>query len=133
MHITNKLKQNFTAHPEVFRFVLVGILATLIHYGIYLILNIFIITWIAYSIGYFISFLFNFYLSSIFTFKSKATIKKGIGFGISHAINYGLHIILLAIFIQIGIPKNYAPIPVYMIAIPVNFLLVRFVFKSRRI
>lgn len=133
MHITNKLKQNFTAHPEVFRFVLVGILATLIHYGIYLILNIFIITWIAYSIGYFISFLFNFYLSSIFTFKSKATIKKGIGFGISHAINYGLHIILLAIFIQIGIPQNYAPIPVYMIAIPVNFLLVRFVFKSRRI
>lgn len=133
MHLTNNLKQTLTAHPEIFRFVLVGIMATVIHYAIYLILNLLIITWIAYSIGYLISFLFNFYLSSIFTFKSKATIKKGIGFGISHAINYGLHIILLAIFIRVGIPENYAPIPVYMIAIPVNFLLVRFVFKSRRI
>lgn len=129
----NSLRQNLTAHPEIFRFVLVGILATLIHYAIYLILNLFIITWIAYSIGYLISFLFNFYLSSIFTFKSKATIKKGIGFGISHAINYGLHIILLSVFIKIGVPENYAPIPVYMIAIPVNFLLVRFVFKSKKI
>lgn len=129
----NSLRQNLTTHPEIFRFVLVGILATLIHYAIYLILNLFIITWIAYSIGYLISFLFNFYLSSIFTFKSKATIKKGIGFGISHAINYGLHIILLSVFIKIGVPENYAPIPVYMIAIPVNFLLVRFVFKSKKI
>lgn len=77
MHLTNNLKQVLTAHPEIFRFVLVGILATVIHYAIYLILNLFIITWIAYSIGYLISFLFNFYLSSIFTFKSKATIKTG--------------------------------------------------------
>jgi len=30
-----------------------------------------------------------------------------------------------------GIPKPLAPIPVFAIAIPVNFLLVRFVFKRK--
>lgn len=121
-----------TKYTEIFRFTLVGLIATFIHYIIYLILNIFIISWVAYSIGYLISFLFNFYLSSVFTFKSKASIKKGIGFSISHAINYGLHIILFSFFKHVGIPENYAPIFVYMIAIPVNFILVRFVFKARK-
>lgn len=118
---------------EIIRFVLVGALATVIHYALYLIFNLFLANWLAYSIGYGISFLINFYLSSTFTFKSKANIKKGIGFGISHAINYGLHISLLFIFLHIGIPDEYAPIPVFAIAIPVNFILVRYVFKSKKL
>ena len=31
-----------------------------------------------------------------------------------------------------NIPEEWAPLPVFSIAIPVNFLLVRLVFKSRR-
>lgn len=92
-----------------------------------------IISWLAYSIGYGISFLCNFYLSSKYTFKSKASIKKGIGFGISHAINYLIHITLLSVFIKIGINEELAPIPIFAIAIPINFILVRFVFKSGKI
>lgn len=118
---------------EIIRFVLVGILATFIHYAIYLCFNLFVVQWLAYSIGYGISFLINFYLSSTFTFKSKANLKKGIGFGVSHAINYGLHIVLLFLFLHFGIPDEYAPIPVFAIAIPVNFLLVRYVFKSKKL
>lgn len=124
---------NYTRYKEFFRFGLVGILATLIHYGIYLVLNIVIVSWIAYSIGYGISFLCNFYLSSVFTFKEKATFKKGIGFGISHGINYLLHIALLSLFLKLGIKEELAPIPVFAIAIPINFILIRFVFKSGKI
>lgn len=120
-------------NTEIFRFILVGLIATFIHYSIYLIINIIVVAWLAYSIGYFISFIFNFYLSSVFTFKSKASIKKGIGFSVSHAINYGLHIVLFSFFRNMSIPENYAPIFVYMIAIPVNFILVRFVFKVNKI
>lgn len=68
---------------EIIRFGIVGIIATIIHYGIYLALNLIIVSWIAYSIGYGISFLGNFYLSNRFTFKTKPTFKKGIGFGLS--------------------------------------------------
>lgn len=121
-------KQNFY---EIIRFGIVGIIATIIHYGIYLALNLIITSWIAYSVGYGISFLCNFYLSNKFTFKTKPTIKKGIGFGVSHFINYLLQVILLSIFIKLGIPDNYAPLPVFCIAVPVNFLMVRFVLKSK--
>lgn len=116
---------------EIIRFGIVGVIATIIHYGIYLALNFILVSWIAYSIGYGISFLCNFYLSNRFTFKTKPTIKKGIGFGLSHFINYLLQIILLSIFIKLGMPEKYAPIPVFCIAIPVNFLMVRFILKSK--
>lgn len=116
---------------EIFRFGIVGIIATIIHYGIYLALNFIIVSWIAYSIGYGISFLCNFYLSNKFTFKTKATIKKGIGFGLSHFINYLLQVIMLSIFIKLGIPDKYAPLPVFCIAVPINFLMVKFVLKSK--
>lgn len=121
-------KQNFY---EIIRFGIVGIIATIIHYGIYLALNFIIVSWIAYSIGYGISFLCNFYLSNKFTFKTKATIKKGIGFGLSHFINYLLQVIMLSIFIKLGIPDKYAPLPVFCIAVPINFLMVKFVLKSK--
>lgn len=116
---------------EVVRFGIVGIIATIIHYVIYLTLNLIIVSWIAYSIGYGVSFLGNFYLSNRFTFKTKPTVKKGVGFGLSHFINYLLQIILLSIFIKLGIPNRYAPIPVFCISVPVNFLMVRFVLKSK--
>lgn len=122
------MKQNFY---EIIRFGIVGVIATIIHYGIYLALNLIILSWIAYSIGYGISFLCNFYLSNRFTFKTKPTFKNGVGFGLSHFINYLLQVILLSVFIKLGISDKYAPIPVFCIAIPVNFLMVRFVLKSK--
>lgn len=128
-----QLQQLTLKYQEQIRFIIVGILATAIHYGIYILLNLIIISWLAYSIGYVISFLCNFYLSSKYTFQSKASIKKGIGFGISHAINYLIHITLLSVFIKIEISEELAPIPVFAIAIPINFILVRFVFKSGKI
>lgn len=123
----------FYKYREFIRFGIVGVLATAIHYGIYLALNLIMMSWLAYSIGYGISFLCNFYLSSVFTFQTKATIKKGIGFGISHGINYLLHIVLLSLFLKLGFKEELAPIPVFAIAIPVNFVLVRLVFKSPKI
>lgn len=115
---------------EIIRFGIVGVIATIIHYGIYLVLNLILVSWIAYSIGYGISFLCNFYLSNRFTFKTKPTFKKGMGFGLSHFINYLLQVILLSIFIKLGTPDQYAPIPIFCIAVPINFLMVRFVLKQ---
>ena len=119
-------KQTF---QEIIRFGIVGILATAIHYSIYWILQQYINHNIAYTLGYGISFICNFFLTAHFTFKKKATIKKGIGFGLSHLYNYLLQLGLLNLFINIGINKGLAPILVFAIAIPINFLLVRFVFK----
>lgn len=115
---------------EFVRFGVVGIIATAIHYGLYYILYHFINLNIAYTVGYLISFCCNFWLSAKFTFKEEATAKRGVGFAFSHLINYGMQILVLNIALRLGVPEPLAPVPVYLICIPVNFLLVRFVFKK---
>lgn len=113
---------------QFIRFGIVGVLMTLLHYGIYWLLIHYIDVSASYTIGYILSFIVNFYLTSFFTFKSRATIKRGVGFLLSHGVNYLLHIILLNVFLYMGLNKMYAPIPVFCIVIPINFFLVRCVF-----
>lgn len=117
--------------PEFIRFVIVGIFATGLHYGLYFILQRFINVNIAYTLGYTVSFIANFYLTAYFTFGKKPSWGKAFGFGGAHLVNYLLHIGLLNLFLWFGLSKPLAPIPVFAIAIPVNFLLVRFVFKQK--
>lgn len=121
---------NSTTLREAIRFCIVGVLATIVHYGIYLLLKGVINVSVAYTIGYVISFIGNFVLTNVYTFKTQATAKKGIGFVICHVINYLLHIGLLNVFIWLGVPSSLAPIPVYCIVVPVNFLLVRKVVRT---
>ena len=118
-----------TQLKEFIRFGIVGCVATIIHYAIYLLLNLWLNTTIAYSIGYFVSFIGNFYFSNRYTFRTKPSFKKSLGFGLSHIINYLLQVGLLYAFITLGMKEQYAPIPVYAIAVPVNFFLVRYALK----
>lgn len=119
-------------HSSFVRFVLVGGGATALHYGIYYGLQFVMNVNIAYSIGYVCSFLVNFYLTARFTFREKASWGKAAGFGVAHLCNYLIHIGLLNLFLYMGLPKSLAPIPVFAIAIPVNFFMVRFVFTSQK-
>lgn len=116
---------------EFIRFAIVGVVATALHFGVYYILLCFINVNLAYSAGYLVSLLCNFYLSSVFTFNSKANVKKGFGFICSHFINYLLHMLFLTFFLHIGVPERLAPIPVFCCVFPINFLLVRTVFKAK--
>ena len=123
----NKLKQI----PEFLRFVMVGLFATGLHYGIYFVLQKFIQVNVAYTLGYVLSFVANFYLTAYFTFGQPPSWKKAFGFGGAHLTNYLIHIGLLNLFLRLGFFFFFSPIPVFLIAIPVNFLLVRFVFKQK--
>lgn len=118
---------------EFMRFGIVGIAATALHYGIYYLLQSHINVNIAYTTGYALSFVANFYLTSYFTFGTKPSWKKLMGMGGAHIINFLLHLALLNLFLCIGITKACVPIPVFAIAIPINFLLVRFVFKHKKL
>lgn len=115
---------------EFIRFGIVGVIATAVHYGIYYVLLNVINPNVAFTIGYLLSFFMNFWLSAKFTFKAEATAKRGVGFALSHLVNYGLQMIVLNVSLKLGVPETLAPVPVYLICIPVNFLLVRFVFKK---
>jgi putative flippase GtrA len=115
---------------EIFRFGVVGTTAMLIHYGIYYVLLSYINMNIAYSIGYFLSFLCNYLMSSYYTFKTKPSLKKFIRFTCSHGINYFVYLGLFNFFYWVGVSEKLAPFPVYLIAVPISFLLVRFALKK---
>lgn len=116
---------------EAVRFGIVGVGATALHYGIYYLLQQVIDVNVAYTVGYAVSFVANFYATSYFTFGTPPSWKKLFGMGAAHGVNYLLHILLLNLFLWMGIPKVWAPFPVFAVVIPVNFLLVRFVFKRK--
>lgn len=115
---------------EILRFGIVGVVATALHYVIYWILQHWINVNVAYTIGYFLSFIANYFLSAQFTFREKTTTRNGIGFAGAHLFNYLFQMVLLNIFLWLGFSKALAPLPVYCIAVPVNFILVRTVFKK---
>lgn len=118
---------------EIIRFGLVGSIATLLQYGFYVIfVNVIDIPAVAATmVSYALSFIFNFIMSNYFTFHTKPNAKKGIGFTLSHLINMGLQVGLVAIFKGL-VGDTLALLPAMLICIPVNYLLVRFALTNRR-
>lgn len=113
---------------------MVGGFATVLQYGIYIVFVHAVFNGgkavVATLISYAISFIANFFLSSYFTFHTRPNAKKGLGFTLSHLINMGLQIGLVAIFKGI-VGSTLALLPALAICIPVNYLLVRFAFTSK--
>jgi putative flippase GtrA len=116
---------------EFIRFGMVGTTAMIIHYGIYFVLLPLMDRNVAYTIGYFLSFLANFIMSSYFTFRVKPTTRRFIRFLSSHGVNYFVYLGLYNFFYWIGVPAELAPLPVYLIAVPISFLLVRLALKKK--
>lgn len=128
----NKLEQfnKDSKFGQLIRFVMVGGVSTGIHYIIYIGLGLIQIQHnIAYTMAYALSFIFNFFASNYFTFKTKPNTTGGIRFAGAHICNYVLQIVLLNTFIYLGIGKYIAPIFVFIISVPVNFVLVRVALK----
>ena len=114
---------------EVLRFVVVGITAVALQYGVYALMLLVVNAFIANTIGYGVSFLFNFLASTRYTFKVKTNARHGAGFALSHLINYGLQIVMLHLFMALGFSEKLAPVPMFCVCVPINFLLVRFFLK----
>ncbi len=144
--------------PQFVRFFIVGVGATLLHWGVYICLNILfglsdeqkIALLCTSATGYIISFIANYFVSLKWTFKTEGNLKKGLGFGFSHGVNFGMQAILQYFFLWLGtgeliirLLNDYTPwlteaapkiftsanmvlLPVFIIVIPINFLMVRF-------
>ena len=145
MNIKNKINNMDDAKREklgeVIRFGIVGGLATVLQYVIYLAMMPALthffpnmgdhsLATTANTIAYIVSFIFNFIASTRYTFKVKANAKRGAGFTLSHIVNYLMQTLCLNLFVGLGLAKQLAMIPTLCICIPVNFLLVRFFLKK---
>ncbi len=124
-----QLKQEFW---RIFRFGITGTISSLIHYGAYCLALIYCNPTVSYSAGYLVGLVCNYALTTFFTFRQQPSKKNAAGFVTSHIINYLLEVGLLNLFLYIGCSQWLAPILVMVIVVPVNFLLLRFVFLYKR-
>lgn len=106
-----------------------------------------------YAVGYVVSFVANYFASLRWTFKTQGSVRKGLGFAFSHLVNAFMHLILLNFFRAVGAgdalsmlliwltpwlvdwlpvlgrPESLLPLPVYVIVVPLNFIMVRYFLK----
>lgn len=110
------------------RFFIVGVGATVIHWGVYVclnsLLNISKEDTIAYNttfaIGYAVSFIANYIVSLKWTFQTSGNAKKGLGFAFSHAINWGMQTTLLNLMLKVGIGSRLSVLAVALFPCLVN-------------
>lgn len=114
---------------EIIRFGIVGVVATIFHYVIYWLLLKKLPVNIAYTIGYVLSFLCNFVLTSYFTFKVHLTLARLLRFGLSHVLNWLVQICLLNILLCIGVSKMWVPVPVILSSFPICFFMTSYAMK----
>lgn len=143
---------------QFLRFIVVGVGATLLHSAVYVGLQYLLSATqetplrltLAYCIGYGVSFLANYLVSLKWTFKTDGNVGKGLGFAFSHAVNMGMQVGLLHLFLWCGLGAAMAGLmnallpwavelcpflgaaetllllPIFAIVVPTNFLMVRY-------
>ena len=134
MEIIKSVFHSKSKRYQSIRYCTVGSLAAGIHYGVYFVLQEYELVNlnIAYTIGYATSFICNFFMTSYFTFRSNPSLKKALGFGGSHLVNYLIHMGLFNLFLSLDVNQEIAPLFVLAVAVPVNFVMLRFVFKHKK-
>lgn len=118
-----------SSFKEIIRFVIVGVVATLFNYGVYSVCILFTTPAISMLIATVLATILNYFMTTSFTFRVKRNVKNGIGFIITNLINLALNEAFLFLFIFLGVSERIAPLPMYAVCIPINFLLVRNVMR----
>ena len=129
-HIINPSEQSKRQGlGEVLRFGIVGLSATAIQYTAYWVGLQFTNHNLAMTVAYLLSFAFNLWASLRYTFRVGGTPGRGAGFAMAHVVNYLLQMATLNLFVDLGVSKTLAPLPMFAVCVPINFLLVRFFLK----
>ncbi len=129
-HIINPSEQSKRQGlGEILRFGIVGLSATAIQYTAYWVGLQFTNHNLAMTVAYLLSFAFNLWASLRYTFRVGGTPGRGAGFAMAHVVNYLLQMATLNLFVDLGVSKTLAPLPMFAVCVPINFLLVRFFLK----
>ncbi len=117
---------------RIIRFGITGTLSTLLHYGAYLLALLWMNATLAYTVGYGVGLCLNYVMTTFFTFHKQPSKKNAAGFVASHIVNYLLEIGVLNAFIWFSVDERLAGILTLIVVVPINFLILRFVFVRDR-
>ena len=123
------------------RFVLVGALGTGLQYGIYyLLLMVFqrqwpevgILTSVAFTAGFIIEMVCNYFLTSFYTFRVRPTGKNAGGFLFGRAINYVIQLLFLNLLIWLHFSEELAGIAAIALAGVINYFVLLPFYKDKK-
>ncbi len=121
-----------TPRREFVVFVFFGTVNTLLTYGIYLVLVLFIAYPVAYSVSYVSGVFISYYLNARFVFKEKLRLSKAMQYPIVYLAQYLIGLGALYLLIELAhVSKFFAAIVIVVITVPCTYLLSRYVIKGR--
>lgn len=128
------INRNQGSVAEFLRFCIVGGICTITDYLIFVVSSKFIPYQISVVFGFAVSFLLNYILTALWTFKVKPSRIRFLLMIICHILNmFIVRIGLLTMAIEIlGVEKDIAYMSVLIISAFTSFLMMRFVFKRQR-
>jgi putative flippase GtrA len=116
---------------EAVRFLLSGGTNTAVSWLLYLLLITISVPYtLAYSVAFAFGIVFTYYLNTRWVFKVAMSWRSFLQFPLVYLAQYGLGMLLLILLVDMWhLPKAYGPPVVTLIALPLTFVLSRFVLK----
>lgn len=111
---------------HISRFVVVGVINTVVYYSCYLLLNTFLPYLAAHLTALVIAMVGSFFLNTYWTFQTRPTWKKFAIFPLTNLTNYVVQTFGVVIFVEtLHLNEQIAPLASAVVAIPITFLLSR--------
>jgi len=112
------------------RYIVAGALNTLATYALYLaLLHVMPYLW-AYVVTYGVGIVLGYVLNACWVFRHRPSVRTAAGYPLVYAANLALGAGLLAALVEvIGMPREWAPLVVLGIMVPLMFLLTRALFQ----
>jgi putative flippase GtrA len=108
-----------------------GCLNTLLTYGIYLLLSLYVGYQISYAIAYVCGILFSYLFNAHIVFNVKKSWKGLMAYPLVYILQYALAALLLNLMIEkLGLPKEVAPLLIIVLLLPVTYLLSKTILKA---
>ena len=120
---------------------LVGALGTGLQYGIYYMLlgvfqqhwpEVMILTSLAFTIGFVMEMICNYFLTSFYTFRVRPNWKNAGGFLVGRALNYVIQLILLNCLIWLHMSEEWAGIAAIALAGVINYFVLLPFYKDNK-
>jgi len=115
------------------KFLIVGVINTLLTYAIFVVLTFFVATWIAFTFAYAIGLVWTVFMSSKWVFSSRTVPKKILKFSVMHLILFLIGQAVIWFFANQGI-RDKLLISAIIIALtaPLSYVAGKFVFTGNQ-
>lgn len=115
---------------ESAKFLIGGLLNTGLTYALYYLLLLALPYQAAYACAYLSGIVFSYWLNSTFVFRTPMTWRGLFAYPVVYLVQYLLSAVLLGVLVEkVGVPREFAPLVVIVISVPVTFVMTRWILR----